>query len=36
MLDHGAVFKVNQANYIMVVVGFNFLGHVIIMQLDKL
>jgi hypothetical protein len=36
MLDHGVLFKVHQEDYIMVVAGFNFLGHATIMQLDKL
>jgi hypothetical protein len=35
MLDHGAIFKVHQVNYIMVVVGFNFLGRAITVQLEK-
>jgi len=35
MLDHGVIFKVHPASYIMDVVGFNFHGHVITMQLVK-
>jgi hypothetical protein len=35
MLDRGAASRVIQVNGIMVEVGFNFLGHATIMQLDK-
>jgi hypothetical protein len=36
MLNHGAMFKLYQVNYIMVVVGFNCHIHVIMMELENL